>query len=68
MDTFKKLDKIKENLEKAKETITSYKDLEISDGDIVKYSKHGQWTLKESKKMKKELGGGSLQGSYGMIN
>lgn len=40
----KRLNELKERLEKAKK-ILSMKDLEISDGELIKYNKHGQWSL-----------------------
>jgi hypothetical protein len=43
-DDFKKLDELKERLIKARESITMG-DIEISDGELIKYNKHGQWTL-----------------------
>ena len=122
MDDQKRLDVLKKSLEVIKQGIETYKDLEISDGDLIKYSSHGQWSLNkeeapywskqgqmkqrninrrsdiktnikpeadtrnikpsistkyvdvpgkgrgEEKKMDKEMGGGSLSGSYGMIS
>jgi hypothetical protein len=42
----KRLEELKEKLIKARESITM-SDVEISDGDLIKYNKHGQWSLKK---------------------
>ena len=129
MDEKKRLDVLQKSLEVIKSALT-YKDLEISEGEMIKYNKHGQWSMAkeepywstkskmrqqkinremdrpkatstaqqkpatlhadspyqakpstatkyvniggkgrgEPKKLDKEVGGGSLQGSYGMIS
>lgn len=113
----KRLEVLEKALKLIKTGIVTYKDLEISEGDIIKYNKHGQWSLSKEepywsqkskinqqkanresevaarreppkppdtrnikpsvnrkyaeipdKKIEKEMGGGSLSGSYGMIS
>lgn len=38
------LEELEKRLKKAREVL-SMKDLEISDGELIKYNKHGQWSL-----------------------